>query len=176
MNRKKIKERIYDLIRKDSFTITEICEQVDIDRGTYYKWLKNDSNFAEEVSKAEDDRLEMFKEEARKSLLKKVQGYTVEETKTLYVDASKDKKEKSVPKIKEQTITKKHIQPDTAAIIFTLCNTDPDNWKNRQSNEITGVDGKDLNPSVKLDITMLTDEERKALLGVGEKLLNKKEE
>ena len=38
----------------------------------------------------------------------------------------------------------RHIAPDTAAIIFALTNGDPDNWRNRQTNEIVGKDGKDL--------------------------------
>ena len=39
---------------------------------------------------------------------------------------------------------KKHIQPDTAAVIFTLTNGDPTRWRNRQTTEVTGKDGKDL--------------------------------
>lgn len=48
-------------------------------------------------------------------------------------------KEKQKPKIKEKTIVKKHIQPDTAAIIFTLTNGNPDRWKNRQDSNISGL-------------------------------------
>ena len=49
------------------------------------------------------------------------------------------RKEKQKPKIKEKTIVKKHIQPDTAAIIFTLTNGNPDRWKNRQDSNISGL-------------------------------------
>ena len=45
-------------------------------------------------------------------------------------------KEKQKPKIKEKTIVKKHIQPDTAAIIFTLTNGNPERWKNRQDTNL----------------------------------------
>lgn len=69
--------------------------------------------------------MQFFVAEAQKSLLKKIQGYEVEESKITYVDSGKpvvdeNGKEKQKPKIKEKTIVKKHIQPDTAAIIFTL--------------------------------------------------------
>ena len=56
----------------------------------------------------------------------------------------KDEQGNPKPIIKEQTTTKKHIQADTAAIIFTLTNGDPEHWRNRQTTEITGKDGKDL--------------------------------
>ena len=39
---------------------------------------------------------------------------------------------------------KKHIAPDTAAVIFTLTNGEPETWRNRQYSEITGKGGKDL--------------------------------
>jgi hypothetical protein len=39
--------------------------------------------------------------------------------------------------MKERIVTKKYIPPDTAAIIFTLCNLDPEHWKNRQNTDFT---------------------------------------
>lgn len=86
-----------------------------------------------------------MKVEAKKSLMKKIQGYEVTETKVVTVPGrEKDAQGKPKPIIKEQTTTKKHIQADTAAIIFTLTNTDPEHWRNRQTTEVTGKDGKDL--------------------------------
>lgn len=94
-----------------------------------------------------------FVAEAKKSLLKKIQGYTVQEKHITTVGSGKfDVNGKEIPKIKEQKTVDKHFQPDTAAIIFTLCNGEPDTWKNRQNNEVTGKDGKDL-------FVQLTDEE-----------------
>ena len=94
---------------------------------------------------AKDERMQFFVQEAKKSLLKKIQGYDVTETKVVTVPGKvKDEKGNPKPIIKEQTNTKKHIQADTAAIIFTLTNGDPEHWKNKQSTEVTGKDGKDL--------------------------------
>lgn len=73
---------------------------------------------------------------------------------------------KEIPRIKEQKIVDKHYQPDTAAIIFTLTNGEPENWKNRQNNEVTGKDGKDL-------FGQLTDEELDARIAELEKKLDK---
>ena len=94
---------------------------------------------------AKDERMQFFVQEAKKSLLKKIQGYDVTETKVVTVPG-KEKDEKGNPKpiIKEQTNTKKHIQADTAAIIFTLTNGDAEHWKNRQNAELTGANGEPL--------------------------------
>ena len=153
---KKIVDKICSLLKSDSYTIAEVCRLVGIAESTFFDWQANKVEFSEHIKKAQDDRMQFFVAEAKKSLLKKVQGYSVDETKTVYVDSKtgeKDEKgkDKIKPKIKEQTIIKKHIQPDTAAIIFTLTNGDPDNWRNRQLNEVTGKDGKDLFSSLSDD-------------------------
>ena len=83
--------------------------------------------------------MQMFVIEAKKSLLKKIRGYEVTETSVTTIPGKDGK-----PKIKEQKTNKKHFQPDTAAIIFTLTNGDPEHWKNKQTTEMTGKDGKDL--------------------------------
>lgn len=169
----KIVETICSLIRADSYTIAEVCRLSGISESTFHEWKASKPEFSECIKKAEAARMEFFVAEAKKSLLKKIQGYTVDESKTVYVDAKtgeKDDKgrEKTKPKVKEQTIIKKHIQPDTAAIIFTLTNGDPDNFKNRQSAEVTGKDGKDL-------FGNLTDEELDAKIAeIERKLANSK--
>lgn len=137
-------DRICSLIREDSYTIAEICDQVQINKDTYHTWMKTKSDFSDSIKKAENDRMQFFVAEAQKSLLKKIQGYEVEESKTVYVDNGKPVideetgKEKQKPKIREKTIVKKHIQPDTAAIIFTLTNGNPERWKNRQDTNVSG--------------------------------------
>ena len=105
--------------------------------------LTSKSNDA--IEQAKDERMQAMVIEAKKSLMKKIQGYDVTETKVVTVPGTKkDEKGNPKPIIKEQTTTKKHIQADTAAIIFTLTNGDPEHWRNRQTTEVTGKDGKDL--------------------------------
>ncbi len=142
---KKIVERIVGLIKSDTFTIAEICRQVGITPKTFHQWRNDYPDFADAVEQAQEERMQFFVQEAKKSLLKKIQGYDVTETKVVTVPGrEKDKDGKPKPVIKEQTSTKKHIQADTAAIIFTLTNGDPEHWRNRQTTEVTGKDGKDL--------------------------------
>ena len=142
---KKTVEKIVGLVKSDTYTIAEICRQVGITPKTYHAWINDYPDFADAVERARDERLQMMVIEAKKSLMKKIQGYEVTETKVITVPGNKkDEKGNPKPIIKEQTTTKKHIQPDTAAIIFTLTNGDPEHWRNRQSTEVTGKDGKDL--------------------------------
>lgn len=142
---KKTVERIVGLIKSDTYTIAEICRQVGITPKTYHQWVNDYPDFADAIEQAKDERMQAMVIEAKKSLKKKIQGYDVTETKVVTVPGTKkDEKGNPKPIIKEQTTTKKHIQADTAAIIFTLTNCDPEHWRNRQTTEVTGKDGKDL--------------------------------
>lgn len=142
---RKIVAKIVGLVKSDTYTIAEVCRQVGISHKTYHLWIKDYPEFAQEIEEAKAERMQFFVQEAKKSLLKKIQGYDVTETKVVTVPSgAKDASGNPKPSIKEQTTTKKHIQPDTAAIIFTLTNGDPEHWRNRQTTEITGKDGKDL--------------------------------
>lgn len=142
---KKMVAKIVGLLKSDTYTIAEICRQVGISTQTYHEWVNTREDFALAVEEAREELMQSMVIEAKKSLRKKIQGYDVAETKVVTVPSNQktqDGKEK--PRIKEQTTTKKHIQPDTTAIIFTLTNGDPEHWRNRQSTEVTGKDGQDL--------------------------------
>lgn len=142
---KKLVDKIVGLIKSDTYTIAEICRQVGITPKTFHQWKEEHPEFGQMIVDAKDERMQFFVQEAKKSLLKKIQGYDVTETKVVTVPGKvKDEKGNLKPIIKEQTNTKKHIQADTAAIIFTLTNGDPSRWRNRQTTEVTGKDGKDL--------------------------------
>lgn len=136
---KKTIDAILELIKSDTYTIAEVCRQVEITQKTYHQWMNDHPEFSEAVNAAKEERMQMFVIEAKKSLLKKIRGYEVTETSVTTIPGKDGK-----PKIKEQKTNKKHFQPDTAAIIFTLTNGDPEHWKNKQTTEMTGKDGKDL--------------------------------
>lgn len=155
---KKIVDRICALIESDSFTIAEICEKAGIAISTYYEWIDTKTEFSEAIEKAKDRFDEILVKEAKASLRKLVTGYTVDETKTVYEPASKTDSA-AKPKIKEQTITKKHFQPSVPAVIFALTNKASEEYKNRQHAELTGKDGKELIPA-----RVLTKKEAKELL------------
>ncbi len=164
---KKIAERILGLIKSDTYTVAEICNMAHISKSTFYNWQNENPDFAQAVADAREELRQLLVCEAQKSLLKKIQGYTVDETKVVTVDSGKrDVNGKVIPKVKEQVTTKKHIAPDTAAIIFTLTNREPETWKNRQTNEVTGKDGKDL-------FKQLSDDELEAKIADLERKLGK---
>lgn len=152
---KRIVKRICDLISKDSFTIAEICEKVNISESCFYNWQATHVEFGEAIQKAREKFDDILAQEAKNSLRKLVSGYDVDEKRTVYIGGEDGK-----PKIKEQVTIKKHIQPNVAATIFMLTNKAPDEYKNKQFSELTGKDGKDLVPPAKI----LTKKEAKELL------------
>lgn len=161
----KIVERICLLIKTDSYTVAEICEQVSINQDTYYEWLKNKPEFSDAIKKAKGEFDDFLLVECRKSLVKKIRGYTIQEKKTVTADTGKVNEEgKPIVKVKEHSVTDKHFQPDTAAIIFTLCNRDPDNWKNRQDTNISGE------MTLTSDLDKLSDEELENVVRNGGKI------
>jgi hypothetical protein len=164
----KIAEAIFSFFRADTYTVAEVCRMVKISTSTFYSWRTNYSEFLEGLKEAEKDRNEIVVTEANKSLLKKIKGYTVQEKHTTTIGSGKfDTNGKEIPKIKECKIIERHIKPETTAIIFTLTNADPENWKNRQNSELTGKNGKDLMPA--MDLSQLSDEELDRLLELKQK-------
>lgn len=156
---KKTVEKICRLISSDSYTISEVCENVGISRQSFYKWKTDKPEFSKAVEEAEEQFNEMIVVEAKRSLMRMIRGYTVQEKKTVSVDTGKkDDEGKPIVKIKEHSVYDKHVQPSIVAAIFALANRDPDNWKNRMSNEVTAE------VSVKSDLEKLSDEELQAII------------
>ena len=127
---------ICTLLSKDSYIIEDICSLSGISVSTYYEWITSKPEFSEAIKKAKETYDQLVVREAKKSLMKKIQGYSADETKTIYEPLDR-KSPLSQPRIKEQTIIKKHFQPDTVAIIFALTNKAPEEYKNKQSTEMT---------------------------------------
>lgn len=122
-------DKICRLIEQDSYTVEEICKQVGISEATFYEWKVSHSEFLEAIKKAEAKRMESLAVDARNSLRKLVNGYVVTNTKTKTRTLTNGKTEETT----EEEI--KHIEPNTAAVIFALTNSDPDNFKNKQFTE-----------------------------------------
>jgi hypothetical protein len=156
---KKTVEKICDLISTDSYTIAEICTIVGISESTYFEWQAKKSEFSESIKKAQDRFSELLIAEAKKSLVKMVKGYTFQEKRTVTADSGKkDDDGKPIVKVKEHVVTDKHYQPVPSAIYFTLTNRDPDNWKHRQENSISGEIG------IKSALENLSDEELQKII------------
>jgi hypothetical protein len=116
---------------KDAFTAARVGKTA------FYKHLADDADFAERVKKAESEYQDWYDSQlvvdCKRSLLELVQGYEWVETTT---EHALNKAGKMV-EVKKKVVHKK-AAPNPTAIIFALCNRDPDNWKNRVNNEITG--------------------------------------
>lgn len=101
-------KRICGLVEKDTYTVSELCESVGISETTFYDWKVKFSEFSDAIKKAEERRLDNFVVEAKRSLLKKIQGYEVKETHTVTIPGKeKDEEGKPKPIIKEQKTIKK---------------------------------------------------------------------
>jgi len=161
---KKLVESICELLSTDSYTIAEICSLSAISERSFYDWQAKYAEFADAIKRAKKGFDDFVIVEAKKSLIKKIRGYTVQEVKSVTVDTKKlDDDGNPIFKEKEKIVTDKYFQPDTAAIIFTLCNRDPDNWKNRQENNITG------DMTLKSELEKRSDEELQNIIKNGEK-------
>ena len=76
-------EKIVEMLRSDTYTIAEVCKASGIVPNTYHNWRRDDEEFAKAINDAKEERMQYFVAEAKKSLLKKIQGYTVDETKVV---------------------------------------------------------------------------------------------
>ena len=104
---------------------------------TFCEWQNTKPEFAESVKRAkaafEDWQMNGILEDARKSLKTLVCGQEYEEIKTEY-----ENDKNGNPRIKKQTRTTKKILPNPTAVIFALCNRDPEHWQNRVNTELSG--------------------------------------
>lgn len=139
--------------RKPMYTperVAKICEAIErgetnataaklagIHISTFCEWQNTKPEFAEALKTAkaafEDWQLNGILEDAKKSLKTLVCGQEYEEVKTEY-----ENDKLGNPRIRKQTRITKKILPNATAVIFALCNRDPDNWKNRVAQDVNG--------------------------------------
>lgn len=104
---------------------------------TFWRWCNEKSDFRDAVKNAksqyEDWQMNGILEDAKKSLKVLICGQEYEEIKTEYENGPD-----GMPRIKKQSRTTKKILPNPTAVIFALCNRDPENWQNRISQDVKG--------------------------------------
>ena len=118
--------------------------------GTFCRWMDEKSEFKDAVKRAkaafEDWQMNGILEDARKSLKTLVCGQEYEEIKTEYENDSDGN-----PRIKKQTRCTKKILPNATAVIFALCNRDPEHWQNRVAQDVNGkIDVEQKGPGISL--------------------------
>ena len=72
---KKVVDKIIELIKKDTFTVFEICEQVGIKKSAYFAWQQEHPEFKEAIEDAHDALMQSIVIDAKHSLRKKINGY-----------------------------------------------------------------------------------------------------
>lgn len=127
-----IKKEIFECL-KSGMTEKQTYDKVNISPDTFYRWIAQKAEFSELVKTAKAEFRSGLVKKLEDSLYRKAIGYEVEETETEYTSDSEGN-----PTIKKQSRKKKHIQPDTGAIIFALTNLAPEDWKNKQFQQIDG--------------------------------------
>jgi len=124
---------ICDELATGNHTIADVCKKVGISEALYYKWKTDKIEFLEALKHVEAKRLEVFANMAKSGLAKLLDIHEYEEITTEYENDKQGK-----PIIKAQKRVKKKIMPNPTAVIFTLTNRDPENWKNKQSIDAKG--------------------------------------
>jgi len=153
--RLRIAHAILSVYATGKYTMESCCESQGISDRTFRDWLGKYSELAELYEEYKVSMLEINKQELRKlaekSLEKLVKGGEYEESVTVVT------MDKGKPVVKEVRKTKKIVQPNTAAVLFTLTNLDPKQWRNTQL-----IEGKlNINAQVKA-VEGLTDEQLQA--------------
>ena len=113
----RLAEKIVSLIEEDTYSITEICKHLKITRKSFYEWRDKKPEFRKAIEAAMESRDEALAITARRSLKKKLEGYTLTEIRTTYVP-DKDNPDKLV--LKTRVVRQKEYASDTHAIRLVL--------------------------------------------------------
>ena len=128
---------------KDAYTAARVSHTA------FYSHLNNDAEFLARVKKAEQEYQEYYDSQlvvdCKRSLAELIRGYEWDEITTESV-VGKDKKDTIT---KKKTVHKK-AAPNPTAIIFALCNRDPENWSNKHIQELTGKIETENKPGITL--------------------------
>lgn len=128
---------------KDGLSDEQIAHNIGINKNTIYTWKKK--------YKVIDDVLKKGKEvvdrQVENALLKRALGYDYEEETKMVAESGK----------KSIRIVKKHIPPDTTAIIFWLKNRKREQW--RDVNKIEIDKPVQVEQNTNIDLSNLTKDE-----------------
>lgn len=153
-------EKVVSLIEEGIYSITDICEILHMSRKTFYSWRDSKPEFR----KAIEDAMELCEEKllakARQSLQKKLEGYTLTETKLKYIP---DDENPTELKLKEKVVKIKEYAPDNRTIKMVLDR----NTLNKNGDESTDKMGAPLQIFVR-------DENTKNQLEILQKRLQRK--
>jgi len=143
----KVADRLDDLTEyaAQQMSNNEIANLLGISRSSFYKLLSENTEFKEAYKRGLQNR----KYELEKALLKRAEGFTIEEKQII---------QDSDGNIIKQTITEKNYVPDTTALIFALKNIYGEKYRDKIEQVNT------FNVNIK-QIQNLSDEELLKLAG-----------
>ena len=110
---------------RNGLTDEQIAKNIGISRKTLYEWKAKYSDISNSLKKGK----EVVDIEVENALLKRALGYEYDEVKTV---TDKD------GNVKEKTVTRKVVLPDTTAQIFWLKNRKPAQWRDKPLVTIAG--------------------------------------
>ena len=128
----RLAEKIVSLIEEDTYSITEICRHLKITRKSFYEWRDKKPAFRKAIEAAMESRDETLAITARRSLKKKLEGYTLTEVRTTYVP-DKENPDKLV--LKTRVVRQKEYAPDTHAIRLVLSHNETKEEENKEHSQ-----------------------------------------
>ena len=128
----RLAEKIVSLIEEDTYSITEICKHLKITRKSFYEWRDKKPEFRKAIVAAIESRDETLAITARRSLKKKLEGYTLTEVRTTNVP-DKENPDKLV--LKTRVVRQKEYAPDTHAIRLVLSHNETKEEENKEHSQ-----------------------------------------
>lgn len=130
-------------------TYEQAFTKARVAKTAFYAHLKNDTNFKNEVKIAEQEFNEYFDANivsvCKRSLVELITGYEYDEVTTeSYIDGRTGKR------VTRKKVSHKKVAPNSTAVIFTLCNRDPEHWQNRIQQDVTGKIETESNTNISL--------------------------
>lgn len=127
--------KIYEALRSGC-TDLDAAHAVGISKDTFYEWIKTKTDFADIVKNAkkefQDWEYNGILSDAKKSLRTLICGMEYEETK---IELGRGHTGGELKIVRKTTTTKK-VLPNATAVIFALCNRDPEHWQNRVASDV----------------------------------------
>lgn len=135
---------------REGYSRKKCAEAVHITRQTFHNWYVGNADFASKVDEAEKEyqiwKFEGIKRDCLDSLKTLICGTEYDEVTTEHRQGADGKP------YEFKKVVHKKVLPNVTAVIFALCNRDPDHWQNKVTGEIKEeVKSTNINGSVSLD-------------------------
>ncbi|MDR0823598.1 MAG: helix-turn-helix domain-containing protein, partial [Prevotella sp.] len=137
-------EQILSYIEDDTYSISEICEILNISRKTFYEWQNIKPEFRKAVKEAKECFDEKLEATARRSLMRKINNYNLIDIYKTYVPDPNDPDELILA---SKVVRNREYAPDIQAIKLVLARYD----KKMEKQQATEKENKPLRIIVDTD-------------------------